>query len=343
MATIPISKPFIRRKDMDAVLSCLVNDEIGPGKTTAHLEKELRSLLKGRFSLALREYSRAVEVAYHALGLPEGATIALSALGHPVYALVARSLGYKVQMVDTEEDSPIISTEDLAAHAVSASAVVVDTPLGLVADLPKIVEMGIPVIEDVSFGFGATLEERLVGTFGTVTVLGLEAKHMLTAAGGAVVVARDRQIATRAREYAGSLLQESRLSDLNAALGITQLGELQKQLSRREELAERFRRALGRGEHRLPGIDDRANPVWPAFPVLLSGSLKDAATYARKHGVETENSFSGAYLAGHARAEEAASVHRAQGFLLRSLSFPLYPRLGKEQVTTIERVLATLP
>lgn len=328
---------------MDAVLSCLVNDEIGPGKTTAHFEKELRSLLKGRFSLALREYSRAVEVAYRALGLSQGATVALSALSHPVYALVARSLGYEVLVVDTEEHSPVIATEGIAADSSAPAVVVVDTPLGFIADLPKILELGIPVIEDVSCGFGGTLEEQLVGTFGSITVVGLEANHMLTAAGGAVVVARDRQIATRAREYSDSLLPESRLSDLNAALGITQFGELQKQLSRREELAERFRRALSRGKHKLPLIDDRAVPVWPAFPVLLSGSLKDAAHYARKHGVETVNSFSGAYLAGYARADEASAALRAQGYLLRSLSFPLYPRLGKEQVTTIERVLATLP
>ncbi len=351
MATIPISKPFIRRKDMDAVLSCLVNDEIGPGKASVRLEKEVSSLLKGRHALALREYTRAVEIAIRALDLPEGATIAVPALCHPVYALVGRSAGYRIALLDTEEDAPVVSAGALEALAAAdgapevpaLGAVVVDTPLGLVPNLPALLSLGVPIIEDVSMGFGATFEEQLVGTFGHVTVVGLEANHLLTAAGGAIVVSRDRQVAIRAKELAAALLPESRLSDLNAALGITQLAELQKQLTRREELAERFGRALGRGRHGIPAQAGAANPVWPAFPVILNGSLKDAAIYARKYGVETENSFSGSYLAGYATAEEAASIIRAQGFLLRTLSFPLYPRLGKEQVATIERVLATLP
>ncbi len=336
---------------MDAVLSCLVNDEIGPGKASARLEKEVSSLLKGRYALALREYTRAVEIAIRALELSEGATIAVPALCHPVYALVARSLGYGVAVVDAEADTPVVAPGALEAlvaaegtsEAPAVGAVVVDTPLGLVPDLPAILSLGVPVIEDVSTGFGATLEEQLAGSFGQVTVIGLEASHILTAAGGAIVVFRDRQVATKAKELAVGLLPESRLSDLNAALGITQLAELQKQLTRREELAERFSRALGRGRHSTPAQPETASPVWPVFSVILEGSVKDAATYARKYGVETESSFSGSYLAGHATAEEAASVIRAQGFLLRTLSFPLYPRLGKEQVTTIERVLATLP
>lgn len=336
---------------MDAVLSCLVNDEIGPGKASARLEKEVTSLLKGRYALALREYTRAVEIAIRALELPEGATLAVPALCHPVYALVARSLGYRVAVVDSEADTPVVAPGALEALVAAegtpetpgVGAVVVDTPLGLVADLPAIISLGVPVIEDVSTGFGATLEEQLAGSFGQVTVVGLEASHILTAAGGAVVVFRDRQVAAKAKELAAGLLPESRLSDLNAALGITQLAELQKQLTRREELAERFSQALGRGRHVTPAQPETASPVWPVFSVVLEGSVKDAATYARKYGVETESSFSGSYLAGHATAEEAASVIRAQGFLLRTLSFPLYPRLGKEQVTTIERVLATLP
>jgi perosamine synthetase len=339
---------------MDAVLSCLVNDEIGPGKASVRLEKEVSSLLKGRHALALREYTRAVEIAIRALDLPEGATIAVSALCHPVYPLVARSLGYRIALLDTEEDVPVVSVgalEALIAGEVApelpgvpaVGAVVADTPLGLVPNLSALLSLGVPVIEDVSMGFGATFDEQLVGTFGHVTIVGLEANHVLTAAGGAIVVSRERQVAIRAKELAAGLLAESRLSDLNAALGITQLAELQKQLTRRQELAERFGRALGRGRHGIPTQSEAANPVWPAFPVILDGSVKDAAIYARKYGVETENSFSGSYLAGYATAEEAALLMRAQGFLLRTLSFPLYPRLGKDQVATIERVLATLP
>ncbi len=342
MATIPISKPFIRRKDMDAVLSCLVNDEIAPGKASTRLEKQLDTFFKGRSALALREYRRAVEVALKTLDLPPGAVIAMSPLTHPVYPLVARDMGYVAAMADVEESSPVLSPGSLT-DIEGLAAVVVDSPLGMVANVPAIVETGVPVLEDVSGGFGATLGEQPAGTFGHVTVVALEANHILTAAGGAVVIARNRGCAGRLKELSAQLLAESRLSDLNAALGITQMAELQKQLTRREELAERFARALSRGHHSLPVGAEAVYRVWPSFSVVLQGSLKDAATYARKHGVETEGSFASSYLARHATAEEAAPALRAQGFLMRTLSFPLYPRLSKDQISTIERVLATLP
>jgi dTDP-4-amino-4,6-dideoxygalactose transaminase len=348
---IPISRPSIKRKDMDSVLSCMVSDTIGPDRISKQLVDAVSEHLGRKGGLALREYPRAVRLALEGLGLGAGSRVVGSALLPGLYAEAFASLGIEFIPADVSVTAPVITPETVrealagAGHDAddpgATDALIVDTALGFCPDLEGLAALGIPLIEDVSQGLGAHTGDTLAGTFGRYTVLGLEPDHVITAGGGALVLGAGRKEASGLKSRAGELPPEVLLPDVNSALGLTQIKELERFLERRRELAGRFTRALSGGRHRMPAQTGDGENVFYSFPAVLETGMNEVIAYARKHDVEAVPAFSGSLLAGRPDLEERLPT--ARGYLLRCVRFPLYPLLKNSESERIARVLSTLP
>ncbi|MFO7781619.1 MAG: DegT/DnrJ/EryC1/StrS family aminotransferase, partial [Spirochaetia bacterium] len=222
-----------------------------------------------------------------------------------------------------------------------ADALIVDTALGFCPDLEALAGLGIPIIEDISQGLGAHTGDRLAGTFGRYTVIGLEPEHIVTAGGGAVVIGAGRKESSWLKGRGEELPPEVLLPDVNSALGLTQIKELDRFLQKRRELAPRFLRSLSGGRHRMPAQPGDGENVFFSFPVALESGVNEVIAYARKHEVEAVPAFSGSMVASRPGMEE--SVPNARGYLMRCVRFPLYPLLKNSESERISRVLSTLP
>ena len=346
---IPISRPSIKRKDMDSVLSCMVSDTIGPDRISKQLVDAIGEYLKRKGGLALREYPRAVQLALEGLGLGAGSRVVGSALLPALYAEAFEALGIEFIPADVSETAPVITPQTVqeaiaaadAGEAAAADALIVDTALGFCPDLEALAGLGIPIIEDISQGLGAHTGDRLAGTFGRYTVIGLEPEHIVTAGGGAVVIGAGRKESSWLEGRGEELPPEVLLPDVNSALGLTQIKELDRFLEKRRELAPRFLRSLSGGRHRMPAQPGDGENVFFSFPVALESGVNEVIAYARKHEVEAVPAFSGSMVATRAGMEER--VPNARGYLMRCVRFPLYPLLKNSESERISRVLSTLP
>lgn len=358
---IPVTRPTIRRRDMDSVLTCLVSDSLGPGELGRRLVSEVGEYLGLKNGIALRSRRRALQIALDALDLPPKSKIVMSPLVPWFYDAVVQQCGYEPKYVDPEPDNGCISAESVAAAIRSVSdqqggdsrrpavAVIVDTPLGFVGDPMAIAETEVPVIEDLSCGLGAHTGERKCGTIGRYALLSMEPDAIITSGGGALVFGTGRREQSAIRAAEGNLGREELLPDMNAALGLTQTKQIEAFVNRRREIAGVYSRAVMRGRHRIPVQHGEAENVYYSFPVLLESGLSEVAAYARKKGVDTAVAFADSVLAGmEERAEEepteaVGDFPNARGLLLRCLLFPLFPSLVGRDVAAVERVLSTLP
>lgn len=355
---LPVFKPSIKRKDMDSVLSCLVSEVLGPATLGERLLKILSDDLNAAGGCAVREYPRAIALAFRALGLERGARIALSPLLPWVYHYVCAELGMQPVYVDVDRQSPVIDPQSLQKVG-DVAAVVVDATLGFAADLERLVEFGMPIIEDVSQGLGATAGQHSVGTVGRYVICGLEPEHIITAGGGAALLARGRRERAALKAVSDGLPRELFLPDMNAALGVIQALELQRLNSRRREIAAIYAQSIAQSHHRTPVQHGEGENVDFSYPVFVESGVRDVIAYARKKSIEVIPAF-GESVLGKAVGREAqhgdeGSTERdgslpdqtllpnARGFLLRCLLFPLYPMLKKDEVELVQRVLATLP
>ncbi len=340
---IPIFRPTLKRRDMGSVLTCIVSDKLGPGELSRDLASRASQSLGMSGGVPVTTPYLALSLALDSLGLAAGAAVALSALAPAVHLRVLRDRGLVALLVDVEPDGVALDAAALAPLAErGAKALLVHHSLGLVADVEAARSLGIPIVEDVSHALGARLAGGApCGGAADLAILSMEPESVITSGGGAVVLARTRQAAAALRRIAEGSPLYAPLPDMNAALGIAQLGALERFLAVRREIAAVYGQSVAKGRHRTLVQKGEAEPVPWSFPVLLADGMKEARQYAMKKNVETLPAF--ADCAAAVDEEGAAACPNARSLMMRCLLFPLYPMLGKRDVETVSKVLATLP
>ena len=333
----------IRRKEMDAVLTCMVEEKIGPGESNTRFLQLVKEYFKIDGSVAFRSPSLALKYALKALDLPKDSGIILSALAPSWQILAVEDFGYKALVIDVSPETALVSPE--AVHEAMLNGgrlLLLHETMGLVPNIEALLELGIPIIEDISHSAGATLGEKLVGTFGVFTILGLEEQDILTAGGGAVLMAPNRREWTVLKKYTDIAPSTDILPDINCALAFVQLKEHNRNEQVRREMYEMYIRSLMQGKHKtLIQQGEYAVQTVYLFPVVLSSGYKDVKQYASRKDIEIALAFEKSIIA--LREDSLEHCIQAKSFLLRCALFPLYPRLGVTQAAKIAKVLATLP
>jgi len=385
---IEVYSPTIRRKEMDAVLTAMVEEKIGPGERNRLLIQTSKDQLHFEYALALRSPAVALFQALKALGAKRGQYAVISALSPRYYLQVLQDLHLTPLYCDVTYDFPCM-TRDLIEAAISRekeafiargdagdgsqfeiAAVVLHHTLGFVPDAASISELGIPVIEDISQSYGfwlkpepkkdneaapenksskkidAPIPDSRLPTpnspqslfSGVFCILGLEERDMLTSGGGALLFAMNRKEAALLKSLA-VLAGEYCLPDINSALAVVQFKEAQRNLERRRDIAGVFVQAGLRTRHkRFIPINDNDYCNY-SFSLVLETGLKDVIAYAKKKEIILENAFEN--TAAGAGITDNCPV--SNSLVMRTVLFPLYPRLSSQDVERISRLIMTLP
>ncbi len=325
---------------MDAVLTCMVSESLGTGERSRRFAAEVAEYLGLAGGIALRDYSRAIRLAFELLDLPPASKVLLSPLSPAIYESVLLDLGLKPLYAEVSAENGCLEAAEVERLLPAGpGAVLLTNPLGFVAELEPLAAFGVPLIEDITMGIGGTIGERRSGSFGRFVIVRLEQEDIITTGGGALVLASGKRDLAALRQ--APLPPSAHLSDMNAALGLTQISSIERHLSQRKEIARAFSQALQKSRHKPLIQSGDGDNVWYSFPVLLTGSMKDAIQYARKKGIETIPGFHDTIASRLDFGDHA--FPNARALFLRCILFPLYPSLGKQNVGHISKVLSTLP
>ena len=365
---------YIRRKDMDSVLNCMVSDRLSGGDYPDRFVKAARERFGFDFGLALRSPLVAMDLVYDCLGLEPGDGVALSALSDAwlVRGLLRR--GLRPVWLDVDPATACISADSVARIAAGgAKALYLDAPWGIIPDPSIIAEIGIPIIEDATTSIGATAvaspitevgtgmeinpgqsagaadsagvgmgnEELKAGSFGAFCLIGLEHASSFTGGGGALLFAQARRDAQVLRNVADKLTAVELMPDMNAALALSQLKDLEKFLEKRRGLSELYGQSLARAHKKALAQSVDGTPACFGCVVVLESGVKDVRAYARKKEVDTVMAFDGSCVV--AGLVPVGLAPQAVSLANRALAFPLHPRIGKTAAQKIAKVLATLP
>jgi perosamine synthetase len=335
----PVFSSYIRRRDMDSVLNCLVTDDLGPGAAYTRFMAQVREFLACEYVAGLRSPVEAVRVAVRCLGLSAGDGVACSAFSPAYYAYALAAEGLAPAWIDVLPASGAIDPEAVSKEG--AKAAVISGPFGIMPNFEALSEAGLPLVEDISHTVGAYSSLRKAGESGAICVLSLEAGGQFTSGEGALVFARGKREAAALRSAVESMPRETLMSDMNASLGFAQLKEFPRFQERRKELFGLFQRALLQSRHGLLTQEGEGEPSYFAFPVVLRSGARDVRAYARKKEIETEEPSAGTVLAALDEAEPP--LPQARALALRCVLFPLHPRIGAGAAQKIIKVLSTLP
>lgn len=339
---LPAFKPYIRRADMDSVLSCLISDEIGSGPISRELVGNLCSFLNLKDGLLLRDYYRAVSVSLDLLNLKSGSRIILSPLSPGVYLDIFREKEIVPLFADVDSDTALMDQKQVDNYArLGADALLLFSPMGSVDNMEYYQSLGLPLIEDISENLGASFKGRKCGSFSKITIFSMESDKVLTCGGGAALFTGDSHIAGELDLLRNNYGKEIFLSDINAALAIVQLKNIEENFQKRARIAEVFEKSLKKTEHRTLRVPEGGENVHFSFPILLKSGMKEAKAYIMKKNIEPRRAFIRTAL--EISGQDAGFCPVASGLIMRSLVMPLYPSLGKKNVEMISKVISTLP
>jgi len=367
---IEIYSPTIRRKEMDAVLTAMVEEKIGPGERGRLLIQTAKENLRFDFALALRSPAVALHLALKALDIKPGQAVVISALSPQYYIQVLNDLQLHPLFCDVTFDFPCM-TRELIETALSKKppelevcAIVLHHTLGFVPETSAIAELGIPVIEDISQSYGFWLKPDIkkdkqdneenknekdkekeadsVKINGIYCILGLEERDMLTSGGGALLFAMNRKDSASLRNFSG-IANEYCLPDINSALAIVQFKEAHRNIDRRLDIAKVYQQAClslaSRTKHKRFINANEDNSCNYSFSLVLETGLKDVIAYAKKKEIEIENAFDNTIAAMGLCGDCPVSA----SLCLRTVLFPIYPRLRSADVERVSRLIMTLP
>ena len=343
----------IRRKEMDAVLTCMVDERIGPGELNTRLIQTFKEFIKCDGAVALRSPALALGYALKALGLEPGKKIMISALAPLWQYQAVVSMGFVPLVLDVDTDTGLVTAKIVSdGMKDGGSLLILHETEGILPDMDNIMKLGIPVIEDISQSAGASVpvkdlegnvtEERAkAGTFGIYSIMGLEEHDVITAGGGGILFAPGR------REWIvlKRIIEESPiidlLPDINSALAFVQIKEFPRNEKTRKDLFAMYYRACLIGRHKMFVREFEEGSTVCSFPLVLSSSFKDVKQYAARKDIEVKLAYNNSVIAGHDELSEQCI--RAKSLYLRCIHVPLYPRLTHAESAKIVKVLSSLP
>jgi dTDP-4-amino-4,6-dideoxygalactose transaminase len=257
---IPYGRQHVDDDDIAAVAEVLKGDWLTRGPAVDEFERRLCEVTGAEHAVAVANGTAALHAAAYAAGLGPGDTLATSPLSFAASANCARYVGAGVRFVDIDRDTLNL---DLRAVPTDVDALVAVHYAGLPVDLGALGTRPRIVIEDAAQALGATTPDGPVGNcaHSDLCCFSFHPVKAVTTAEGGAVTTNSAVLAERMRVFRHHGIRPSpddggwaydiaevgynyRLTDVQCALGSSQLDKLERFIARRNHLASRYRTLL---------------------------------------------------------------------------------------------------
>jgi dTDP-4-amino-4,6-dideoxygalactose transaminase len=339
---IPVYKPSIKRKEMDALLSTLVSDYIEAANNNNDFLKTLAKYLNFEPVALLRDYSTAISITLTSLGLGPGSRVLISALSPSSYIKEFEKLSITAVYADVDMATACIGPDNLKnVIDTGIDAVVLYSPNGINHDYSLYSNLDIPVVLDITTTVNSITEYEEDNWVPDIVILRMELMDIITSGEGCAIFTGNKKYLSDLRSIISDLPETAFLLNMHAAMGLIQLDSLEYFVERRREIGDIFEKSLLKGNHKSFYPSDESSRNYPSFFVVLNSPVKEVISYARKNGVMVELAFSNSAMAIDPELSEQCP--NANSLQMRTAVFPLYPGLGSRNTLTIARLLSTLP
>ena len=379
---IPYGKQTISEADIAAVVRVLQSDYLTQGSQVPAFESSLKNYCGAAHAVAVCNATAALHIACQALGLGKGDILWTSPITFVASANCALYCGATVDFVDIDPHTLNLSiprlAEKLAAAQVSGCLPKIVIPVHLcgepcdMAALHQLsLQYGFKIIEDASHAIGASYQGGKVGNcrYSDITVFSFHPVKIITTAEGGACLTNSPELAnTLARLRSHGITRNPdemthepdgawyyqqielgynyRMTELQAALGVSQITRLDEFVARRHALADRYDALLADLPLTLPHRNPNNRSALHLYPVQVqpeSGKTRQQVfDYLRAHGIGANVHYIPVHTQPYYR-QRFGFAHddfpAAEAYYARAISLPLYFSLSEDEQ---DSVVATL-
>ncbi|MEO9945585.1 UDP-4-amino-4,6-dideoxy-N-acetyl-beta-L-altrosamine transaminase [Paraglaciecola sp.] len=375
-------KHSVDETDIEAVVEVLRHQFLTQGSVVPQFEEALCQYTGADYCTAVNSATSGLHVACLAAGVGSGDLVWTVPNSFVASANCALFCGASVDFVDIDKQSRNISISQLIAKLENAKrlgklpkALIVVHFSGLSCDMQAIAEIIAPyevvLIEDAAHALGGQYQTEKIGScqYSDMAVLSFHPVKSITSAEGGAVLTNSSDYAEKIILHAKhgvtrdpNLMQgEShgpwyyqqvalgynyRLSDVHAALGLSQLKKLDSFIAKRVELARVYQQALAHLPLRLPSVKECANSAWHLYMVELKHHNRlDVYQKLHEMGVGVNVHYIPIHLQPYYQnlGFKDGDFPNSELFYEHALTLPLYPTLtNTEQQSVIDALIQVL-
>ncbi len=361
---IPITKPQFDQAEEQAVIEVLRSGWISQGPKVAQFESALAEYTEARHAVATTSCTTALHLILAALGISPGDEVLVPAFTFVATANAVEYRGAIPVFVDIDLRTFNVDVGNIEAKITPRTRAIIPVHLfGLSAEMDPILALAgrhrLAVIEDAACAIGSRYRGRQVGALGIAGAFSFHPRKVITTGEGGAVTTDDEGLHERLRVLRnhGAKLSDLerhradhfalpeyeelgfnyRMTDLQAAIGLVQLGKAHKLIAQRQSLARRYTEVL-KG---LPGLRTPYEPegdthTYQSYVLLVEEharkSRDELAVALGREGIAVRQGTHAVHCLGYYRRKyglkesDFPSAWRADR---QSLTLPLYPEMDE--------------
>jgi perosamine synthetase len=296
---IPLAKPEITNADREAVMSVLRTPYLSMGPKVEEFERAICDYTGSAHAVAVNSGTSALQLAIRALEIERGAEVILPSFTFSAVLNVVLLEGLRPRFVDIDPATYNCTAEAVQAMGTPETQLIIAVhtfgfPVDVIAmqqaarALSAGRERPIHVIEDACEALGADVHGQKAGTLADAGLFAFYPNKQITTGEGGMLVTPNEKIARKAAQLRNQGRDPSlgwnshvevgfsyRLSDINCALGVSQLARIESTIAKRQRLAESYDLALTGVPQivRPPLASDVGRISWFVYPVRLTGEF----------------------------------------------------------------------
>ncbi len=337
------SKPWITEEDLKAVEETLKGGMIAQGQTTKDFETVVSDWVGAVGGVAVASGSAALQLALLTLDIAKNDEVILPTYVCESVMEAVVSVGAKPILCDVGYNWVMEPKNVVHKISPNTKAIIVPHMYGIFADIIAFKEFNIPIIEDCAQAFGDKSIDKITAD---IAVLSFHPTKCLTSGEGGMLVSLKNEHIQKARlirdgsELANTMRLIAPLSDIQAALGISQLKRYPNLLKRRREIAGKYLTTLAAISLKLVNYDAKASSMFFRLPLKVDGGLDKYQVSFFEKGIQIRRGVD-------------KLLHRFMGLndknfpvsvelFNQTISIPIYPALSDDEVNRINKALYLL-
>ena len=383
MKTIPYGRQDVTERDIEAVSDVLRSDWLTQGPAVPRFEEAVAKYCEADFGVAVSSATSALHVACLALDLGPGDWLWTSSNTFVASANCGLYCGAKVDFIDIDPHTYNMCVDDLEAKLEDAERegrlpkVVIPVHFaGQPCDMKAIHALSrkydFRIIEDASHAIGGRYRGEPIGNcrFSDIAIFSFHPVKIITTGEGGMAMTNDLELANRMRRLRthgitrepammsrppdGPWYYEQielglnyRMTDIQAALGLSQLDRLDRYIDRRKELVGQYESLLAGLPVAIPLQHPDSDSAWHLYVVRLDLNSTerthlDVFTRLRRSGVGVNLHYIPVHTQPYYQAQDLVTYHcpEAERYYAEALSLPLFPTLRNEDQESVVTALA---
>lgn len=362
-AMLPYGRQWLDEEDKAAVMKVLNSDFLTQGPTIAAFERGVADAVGARYAVAFSNGTAALHAACFAAGIGPGDEVITSPITFLASSNCVLYMGGKPVFADIKPDTYNIDPDRIEAAITSRTRAIIPVDFtGQPAEMDRIMDIarkhGLVVIEDAAHSLGASYGGRMVGSIADMTMFSFHpVKHITSGEGGMIVtdnesyyrklqlfrnhgMTRDHD---EMEQNEGPWYYEMqalgfnyRMTDLQAALGLTQLGKLDKFVGLRRDIARTYTEAFSD----IPGVivpfqHPKANSSWHLYVLrfelnLIGKSRQEIFNDLRSANIGVNVHYIPIYRQPYYRSLGYSNIgtSQAERYYETAISLPLFPQMS---------------